>query len=93
MLSYFNCESFVNLFKAENFEIVSLQADFPIEIFLLNVNSNYYKNRNLGKAAHMTRLICTNYLAKNNLNRQIDYREAAADLDFGRDLTAYVKLT
>jgi len=91
-LSYFNSESLVNLLKAEGFEIVSLQADFPIEQFLLNENSNYWKDRKLGKSAHMARVICTNYMAEANLHRLVDFREAAADLDFGRCLTAYVKL-
>ena len=51
---------------------------------------NYWKNRALGKAAHLTRVVVTNYLSEINLNRLIDYREAAADLEFGRVLTAYV---
>ena len=91
-LSYFNKESLVNLLKAEGYEIVSLQVDFPIEQYLLNDNSNYWKDKNLGKSAHNARVICTNYMADTNIDRLIDYREAAADLEFGRVLTAYVKL-
>ena len=50
------------------------------------------KKRKLGKGAHLTRVIVTNYLAEKSLDRMIDYQEAAADLDFGRLLTAYVKV-
>jgi len=91
-MSYFNKNSLVNLLNGTGFEVVSLQADFPIEQFLLNDNSNYWKDRGLGKAAHLSRVICTNYMAEVNLERYIDYKEAAADLEFGRQLTAYIKL-
>ena len=52
----------------------------------------FYLNRSLGKKAHFTRVVVTNYLADINIDRMIDYREAAADLEFGRQLTAYVAL-
>ena len=91
-LSYFNRDGLVNLFKSVGLKVVSLQADYPIEQFLLNENSNYWNDRALGKAAHSTRVTCTNYLIEKNILRFIDYAEAAADLEFGRILTAYVQL-
>jgi len=91
-LSYFNKDSLVNLFEYVGFQILSLQADYPIEQFLLNEHSNYWKNGALGKAAHISRVVCTNYLAEKNISRFVDYGEAAADLEFGRVLTAYVRL-
>jgi 2-polyprenyl-3-methyl-5-hydroxy-6-metoxy-1,4-benzoquinol methylase len=91
-LSYFNKDSLVSLLENVGLEVVSLQADYPIEHFLLNDNTNYWKNRDLGKSAHFARVTCTNYLANNNLERYLDYREASADLEFGRSLTAYTKL-
>lgn len=91
-ISYFNKTSLSALLEAEGFKLISLQTDFPIEQFLLNNHSNYWKNRSLGKEAHFTRVVVTNYLADINIDRMIDYREAAADLEFGRQLTAYVAL-
>ena len=92
-LSYFNTSSLKALLENQGFELVSLQADFPIEQFLVNEHSNYWKNRKLGKGAHLTRVLVTNFLAQKSLDRLIDYQEAAADLDFGRSLTAYVKIS
>ncbi|MAD50506.1 MAG: hypothetical protein CMC95_04325 [Flavobacteriales bacterium] len=92
-LSYFNTDSLKALVENQGFELVSLQADFPIEQFLVNEHSNYWKNRELGGGAHRTRIVVTNYLASKDLNRLIDYQEAAADLEFGRSLTAYVRVT
>lgn len=91
-LSYFNTNSLKSLLNNQGFNLLSLQADFPIEQFLINEHSNYWKDRKLGKGAHLTRVIVTNYLAEKSLDRMIDYQEAAADLEFGRSLTAYVKV-
>ena len=33
------------------------------------------------------------WATEKNLDRMIDYQEAAADLEFGRSLTAYVRVT
>ena len=89
-LSYFNKDSLTSLFRNEGFTLMSLQADFPIEQFLLNDHSNYARDKSLGKQAHLSRVIVTNYLAETNIERMIDYQEAAADLEFGRLLTAYI---
>lgn len=91
-LSYFNTKSLKLLLENQGFELVSLQADFPIEQFLVNEHSNYWKDQGLGKEAHRTRVIVTNYLAEKNLDKLIDYQESAAYLEFGRLLTAYVRI-
>lgn len=91
-LSYFNKTSLKALLENQGFELVSLQADFPIEQFLVNEHSNYWKNPELGEGAHRCRVIVTNYLAEKGLDKLIAYQESAADLEFGRLLTAYVRV-
>jgi hypothetical protein len=91
-LSYFNRSSLINLLDSVGYKVISVQADFPIEQFLINKYSNYNGDKGRGKEAHASRVLITNFLAKQNLDRYIDYREASADLDYGRLLTAYVKL-
>lgn len=91
-LSYFNRSSLINLLDSVGYKVISVQADFPIEQFLINKYSNYNGDKGRGKEAHTSRVLITNFLAKQNLDRYIDYREASADLDYGRLLTAYVKL-
>jgi len=90
-LNYFNTGSLKQLLVAQGFSIRSLQVDFPIEQFLVNNYSNYWKNKKLGKEANKARLIITNYLANHDIKSLIKYREIAADLDFGRVITVYVK--
>ena len=91
-LSYFNSRGLKLLLESQGFHLLSLQADFPIEQFLINEHSNYWKDRTLGKGAHLARVLVTNYMADQSLDRMIDYQEAAADLEFGRVLTAYVRI-
>jgi 2-polyprenyl-3-methyl-5-hydroxy-6-metoxy-1,4-benzoquinol methylase len=91
-LSYFNRTALLEVFQASGYRLLSLQADFPIEIFLANPHSNYWRDRSLGKAAHQARVFVENFLMAADLDAYIRYTEAAADLEFGRDLVAYVRL-
>jgi SAM-dependent methyltransferase len=88
-LNYFNNEGLINILKLCGYKILSLQADFPIELFLANPHSNYWKDRALGKGAHLTRVFCENFLIEKNVQAYIEYSEAAAKLGFGRELIAY----
>jgi 2-polyprenyl-3-methyl-5-hydroxy-6-metoxy-1,4-benzoquinol methylase len=88
-LSYFNSQSLKNLLNECSLKILSLQADFPIEVFLANPNSNYVEQPNLGKGAHNARIAIQNFLIQTNLNDYIDYSESAGKLGFGRDLIIY----
>ena len=88
-LSYFNKDGLLNALEHCGYRVLSLQADFPIELFLANKHSNYWKDRTLGKGAHLTRVFCENHLIGKNITDYIHYSEAAAKLGFGRELIAY----
>lgn len=91
-LSYFNSENIVRFCEGSGFQVLSTQCDFPIELFLTNHHSHYYKDRNLGKEAHYSRVLCSNYLVNENIDAYISMSEAAAKLQFGRDVTVYLTL-
>ncbi len=91
-LSYFNNQGLTQLLAHCGYELLSLQANFPIELFLANQHSNYWKDKTLGKSAHLTRVFCENHLIEKNISDYIQYTESAAKLGFGRELIAYVKL-
>jgi len=91
-LSYFNITSLTSLVFSAGFQVHSVQADFPVEVFLAHDRLNYWKNPDLGKPAHMTRVICENYLIKKDIDKYIKYSTLAADLEFGRTLTIYLSL-
>jgi len=88
-LSYFNKTGLKNILHHCGYQILSLQADFPIELFLANDHSNYSKNRSLGKQAHLSRIFCENHLIESNINDYLEYSQAAGKLGFGRGLIAY----
>lgn len=91
-LSYFSVCSLRNLLEQLGFKILSLQADYNIEQFILNKHSNYVRDKSLGKQAYMSRILNTNYLARNDVSKLMSLMEISAELDFGRLLTTYVKL-
>lgn len=91
-LNYFNSNSLKVFLERHNFEILSMQADFPIELFLTNILTNYHFDKTLGKFAHESRLILNEYLSTYNIDALIRMQEIQAELDYGRDLVAYVKL-
>jgi len=91
-INYFNFGSLKSTFKKLGFKILSIQADFPIEVFQLNEHSNYTKNKALGKEAHMARLRASNYLMAKSLPLYKQYSEIAAELEYGRQLTIYATL-
>lgn len=91
-INYFNHGSLKSTFEKLGFKILSIQADFPIEVFQLNQHSNYTKNKALGKEAHMARLRASNYLMAKSLPLYKQYSEIAAELEYGRQLTIYATL-
>ncbi len=90
-LSYFNRESLIKVLEFCGYQVLSIQADFPIEVFLANSHSNYWRNRDLGNEAHKARVFCENYLIEKSVSDYVSYSEAQAKLGFGRELIAYAK--
>jgi 2-polyprenyl-3-methyl-5-hydroxy-6-metoxy-1,4-benzoquinol methylase len=91
-LNYFQFESLLKFSNELGFEVVSLQAGFGVEQFLLNEFSNYVKNKKTGKQAHFTRCKVTSFLANESMNKFIKLREAYADLSYGRDIQVFLRL-
>lgn len=90
-LSYFNRDSLRAVLADCRYELLDLQADFPIELFLTHPGSNYWADRTLGKAAHASRVMVESFLIEESLPDYIDYARAAARLGFGRELIAYAR--
>jgi hypothetical protein len=89
-LHYFNFESLRELLNSLGYRLKVMMADFPIEIFLLNNHSNYAKDRDVGKEAHYSRVIASNYIFEQGIENYIKYFSACVDVDFGRQVIAYV---
>lgn len=91
-LTYFNSTNLSLFCEKKGFKVLSVQCDFPIELFLTNPHSHYYNDRSLGKAAHHSRIACTNYMIERSVKAFIKMAEGAAELEYGRDTTIYLTL-
>ena len=90
-ISYFNKSSFSKLSARLGYKQHFYLADFPIDIFLLNDNSNYIADKTKGKQAHLSRLEFINLICKHDLNNATEFLLSLGNLGFGRNLTAFLK--
>ena len=91
-LSYFNSDTFLNTLEKSGFKIVHYLADFPVEFFLFNPDSNYNKDQSLGKNCHYSRVMVENTLCQTDISKLIAFRKGCAKAGIGRVLTAYCRL-
>ena len=90
-LHYFTFNSLINLLESLNYEIIIKIGEFPIEIFLSNLSSNYYQNSENGKYAHQSRIEIDNFLFKEGIENYINYYKACADIGFSRQVVIFAR--
>jgi len=91
-LSYFNKETMCNVLTDLGFAVNSIVADNPIDLNLLNDNSNYIKDRTKGKNTHLFRVRTDNFLASVDREKLLEVYEILGSMGVGRDLTYYCSL-
>ncbi len=88
-LSYFNKESMCNLLADLKFDIKCIVADNPIDLNLLNDNSNYINDQSKGKDTHLFRVRSDNFLGGIDKEKLIKLYEVLGSMGVGRDLVYY----
>ena len=88
-LNYFNTTSLRNFFKKNGFEMDVLYSDWPIELDLLNSNTNYINNKSVGKDSHIARMMAENLISENKVEDVMAFYKAAAKIGLGRTITAF----
>jgi 2-polyprenyl-3-methyl-5-hydroxy-6-metoxy-1,4-benzoquinol methylase len=88
-LSYFNKESMSNLLSDLGFKIHSVVADNPVDLNLLNDNSNYIQDTSKGKNVHFFRVSSDNFLESQNPDKLLEIYEILGSMGVGRNLTYY----
>jgi len=91
-LSYFNRDSMINLLSDLEFKIHATIADNPVDLNLLNDNSNYIKDADKGKKAHLFRVRMDNFLAGLDIDKLLSIYETLGSMGVGRDITYYCSL-
>jgi 2-polyprenyl-3-methyl-5-hydroxy-6-metoxy-1,4-benzoquinol methylase len=88
-LSYFNKEGLVNLAEASGWKTDKILSDFPIELDLLNPNSNYVADPSLGKASHKKRIEFENFIHSVSIEKTNKFYESLIDLGLGRNIIGF----
>jgi len=92
-LSYFNKDSMCQLLSKRGFTLLSVVADNPVDLNLLNQNSNYIVDRSKGKAIHLFRVRADNFLGSLSEDKLLDIYTAYGEMGVGRDLNYYCRIT
>lgn len=92
-VNYFSKNSLINtVTRHTNLKLLETYSDFPIEMFLLNSKTNFYKNKLFGKIAHDLRIdFSTLLMEKNSIPKIINFYKNILDLGIGRSITGIFK--
>lgn len=88
-LSYFNKESMSNLLQDLGFRINAIVAGNPIDLNLMNDNSNYIEDPSKGKNIHRFRIRTDNFLASIDRDALLKLYEVLGSMGIGRNLVYY----
>ena len=88
-LSYFNKDGLINLAKDTGWKINKVISDYPIELDLLNPNSNYVNNPSVGKASHRKRIEFENFIHSVSVEKTNQFYESLIDLGLGRNIIGF----
>ena len=91
-LSYFSPEGLTALADATGWKAQCLMTDYPIDFDLVNPNTNYVRDRKVGKASHFARVEIENLIHSISPEKAVTLYSAFAALGLGRALTAILTL-
>lgn len=90
-ISYFNADGLKLLCDAAGWDFRDLMTDFPIDLDLLNANTNYVVNPQVGKSCHTSRVTIENFLHDISVEKVNKLYQAFADLGVGRSIVGFFK--
>jgi len=91
-LNYFDEASLRALLGEAGWQVDSVYGEFPIELFLLNPESNYARDKARGRNCHHARVAFEVALFNHAPARMFEFRRACAAAGMGRTLAAYLRL-
>jgi len=90
-LNYFTATTAPVLLRAAGWEIVDVLGEFPIDLFLLNPDTNYERDPSRGKNCHNARVAFENVVASGGIDRLVEFRRGCARAGVGRDIVVYAR--
>jgi 2-polyprenyl-3-methyl-5-hydroxy-6-metoxy-1,4-benzoquinol methylase len=92
-LNYFDRESLGKVLKGAEFEIILMEATFPMELFLL-FGENYVKDGKVGKKCHQYRKAFERNLSQFGYRETLrKFYQSLAELNLGRTIMVYARTT
>lgn len=91
-LSYFNKDGMAEFMNASGFKIDIISGDNPIDLNLMNDNSNYVKDPSRGKATHQFRVRSDNFLASIDQDKLIQIYKLLGSMGVGRNLAYFARI-
>ena len=85
-ISYFNKASMECFLADHGFAVDAVIADHPVDLNLLNDNSNYIEEPSKGKAVHRFRIRTDNFLASISRDKLLQLYELLGSMGVGRNL-------
>lgn len=92
-LHYFQFESLARLLEDEGFEVLDSLGDYPVDLFLLHPETNYYETgKEFGKTAHEVRYKTVNFLCREGYEPCAEWMRANERLALGRSILMFARL-
>ena len=86
-LQYFNCTNISKFLNAQNWEILDMITDFPVDVYYYNEDSNYIDDPIKGKKVHKARVEIENLMQEKPLTDVVKLCRAMAKVGIGRNIT------
>ncbi len=88
-ISYFNADSLKKIGELSGFTCKEMIADFPVDLFLFNENTNYYENRSVGKSVHNSMIMIDTLLHETGIGQKMDLYASLARAGLGRQIIGF----
>lgn len=91
-LNYFNSDTLPRAMAAHGWEVVEHLGEFPVDLFLLNPDTNYMRDRAKGRNCHFVRVAFEMGLWKQrSLDAVVEFRRGCVRAGIGRNQTVYAR--
>lgn len=90
-ISYFNCEGLDVICRSTGWETKFLMSDFPIDLNLLNPNTNYVDEPTRGKSCHQARVEIEKLLSSISVTKLNNLYELIAEMGLGRNIVSFLQ--
>ena len=88
-ICYFNRDGLISIYDEAEWEMRDMISSYPFDLNLFNENTNYVRDRSLGKSCHRARVKIDNLLFSASTENAIELSRIRAKLCIGQDLTGF----